>query len=156
MVAISCSSLDCQSLLICSLWNLGSWGYPLCLQKVPILENRHFGDWCCVEWGVSCHTRHGWVWRPVLWHWWLITEWQSRGMTYEAQLNVPFESGLISRCITRLASLEFLTLWVILDKVVMLKWILITWFALIDKIASPKYSERLINAESWVSYLSHF
>lgn len=63
--------------------NLGPWGNPLCLQTVPIPENCDLRDWCCIEWRVQGDTRHGRVWRQILWHrWWLMILW------YEFQRNV--------------------------------------------------------------------
>lgn len=53
---------------------LGPWGNPLCLQKVPILENSHLWDWCCAKRRISCDTGYGWVWWSLFWHRRLISD----------------------------------------------------------------------------------
>ena len=49
----------------------GSWRSPLCLQTVPISEDCHLWDRCCIEWGIPCHTWYGRIWWPLFWDWWL-------------------------------------------------------------------------------------
>ena len=59
-------------------WTSGTWRNTLCQQTIPKLEDCYLGDRCFVKRRIPCYSWDGWVWRPLLWYWWLNTD-KARG-----------------------------------------------------------------------------
>lgn len=52
----------------------GTAGSACGLQKFPKNKDCDVWDWNWFKRRFSCHTRHGWVWRPIFWdRWWWPT-----------------------------------------------------------------------------------
>lgn len=101
----------CEYFLINTiLWTSpGTSGSSCGLQKFPKNKDCDVWDWYWAEWRLPCHTRHGWVWRPILRYrwWWPTSDYPSKIVRQEQIIVQPANHYRSSSC-TELEGLAWL------------------------------------------------